>query len=727
MPASDPDNRRIDALLLQPPPGDLTGPYPALAYLKSYAEGRGWKVRIRDLGIEALYRQIAEENLHALLERADRLRGQLESARFLNPEQQHLYVRVLDATGVGLKPDLIDAAIRLFKDASSFYDYRAYSAARRTLDAFFRLLSAVHYPTTVTASEYPTVTFLKTMENVRAHGSSQYNPYMDYYENVLIPEIAANPPAVIGVSMVFAAQSVQALVLGRLLKERFPEAHVTMGGAYLSQWVMQMEQPQFEALFSCADTVICGEGEQPFSELLACVRNGRSLDGVPNLIQREASGRIMPGFGEMVYTDVADQPPPDFSDLDLGKYLAPEPVIPYALSRGCYWGKCAFCQNRYGDHRMRRYQTVPAAKAVAEMTRLSEKYGSRHFNFSNDVLDPAYLKTLSRALLDAGKAFVWNTDLRAEAAFTPEVCELMAAAGLNCTAIGFESGCQKVLDAMDKGNRVKTTAGVMKSLHGAGAAVQAMGIFGFPGETEADAERTVRFLEDHADAISYYVMGLLMVMPGSKMFDAPGAYGVSSVGFENNPLKTPEPVWRSDRRLSPDAVHRLYDRLSRLESVYAINEYPYVGALSTNHGFLYFRKFGPDALKKLRTQETGRAAAVHEKLRSAGGKKDAGARKKIKPRPVASFAVFQPGLPAAEALHAYDPLQRGRASQGGRPLCLMTPTHFPIPVSEVEARFLSRVDGRRNLKAVLSKFHPGVHDDLLQFLALLVEKDILTI
>ena len=402
--------------------------------------------------------------------------------------------------------------------------------------------------------------------------------------------------------MVFASQSVQALVLGNLLKENFPDVHITLGGAYLSQWAMVMGETQLAALFQCADSVICGEGEAPLAKLLERIDNGEPLDGIPNLIRQENQTGMFQRFDELIYTDVSTQPPPDFTDLDLSAYLTPKTVIPYSISRGCYWGKCVFCQNRYGDYQMRRYQTVPVEKALAEMTRLSEQYHTDHFNFSNDVIDPAYLKQLSKVLIDSGKTFVWNTDLRAEKAFTKDLCKTMAKAGLNATAIGFESGCQKTLDAMDKGNRVEVTREVLKNLYEAGIATQAMGIFGFPGETEQNGEETVRFLEENVDRISYYVMGLLMVMPGSRMHFDPPAHGVTSISYGKNPLKTPEPVWTSNKRMTVNAVHRLYERLGRLENAFAINEYPYVGALSTNHGFLYFR-LGPDILKKLRAEE----------------------------------------------------------------------------------------------------------------------------
>jgi radical SAM superfamily enzyme YgiQ (UPF0313 family) len=395
----------------------------------------------------------------------------------------------------------------VLRDGAKFYRYPIYRKACLLLEAFYGLLSAVFFPTRVTSSEYPTVRELGSFEAVAAHCRGSVNPYVDYYENVLFPSIASTQPKIVGISMVFSSQSVQALVLGKMVKERFPRMHVVLGGAYLSQWVLLMKEEQLRALFSFADSVICGEGENPFSELLDRVVGDRPLDGAPNLIYPDRAGAAVRRFAALEYADLSDLPPPDYSDLELGAYLSPEPVVPYCISRGCYWGRCAFCQNRYGDNRVRRYQAVPVEKAVSEMGLLSEKYGAAHFNFSNDAIDPAYLKKLSEALESGGKKFFWNTDLRAEKGFTADLCVQLARAGLNCVAIGFESGCQKTLDAMDKGYEVETLRRVMKNFYDAGVAVEAMGIFGFPGETEQDGELTVRFLEENSDRISYYVVG----------------------------------------------------------------------------------------------------------------------------------------------------------------------------------------------------------------------------
>lgn len=616
----------LDALLIQPPPGDLTGPYPASAYLKAYAEKEGFRVRVEDLGIKVFHFLAQEKEFKRLMHEAKRLQTALEAERFPGPAGLNRY-RILGsamAHGATANPALEAAGI--FQNPKQFYVYRQYKRACTLLEAFYKLLSALYYPTLLSPSEYCGPGEFANFDDIFSHRSRTLNPFIDYYETALFPEIYKIKPSVVGISMVFASQAVQALVLGKLIKERFPDIHLTLGGAFLSQWALVMDEPLLLKLFACTDSIVCGEGEKAFSQLLEYASGRRSLKAVGNLIYLDRSTGRIERFSELEYTDLSSLPPPDYTDLDLGLYLSPEPVIPYCISRGCYWGRCVFCQNRYGDNHMRRYQAVPVEKAVDEISNLSKKHGSAHFNFSNDAIDPAYLKRFSEAVLRGGKKFSWNTDLRAEKNIDPPLCSLMSRAGLNSVAIGFESGCQKTLDAMDKGYRVETIRRVMKNLYDARIATQAMGFFGFPGESHEEGLVTLRFIEDNIDRISYYVMGLLMVLPGSRMYDDPEKYGITSITYEKNPLRLPLPVWRSGRRISAAQVENLYKRLNRLEEIYEINDYPYAGGLSTNHSFLYF-KLGPDILKRLKLEEKKHSLSL---LKASGSKNGALDHKRLR-------------------------------------------------------------------------------------------------
>lgn len=713
------------AMLFQPPAGDLTGPYPALPYLKAYAEQQGHKVLIRDAGIEAFHFLTQEERLRALLDRAGALRVKLEAQRSLDAEEQHCYKLLTSTVALEATPELIADSIGLFRNKHRFKNYRAYKQATRILDAFFELVSGVHSPTVVTCSEYPTAQEINSFDGVLAHRESALNPYVEYYEEILVPQLAQHQPSVVGISMEFASQSVQALVLGSLIKERLPNIHVTMGGAYLSQWVLLMGESQLDWLFTCTDSVVCGEGDQAFCQLLDRIARSISLDGVPNLLYRR-NGRLE-RFSQLEYPDVRELPPPDFTDLDLDAYLIPSRIIPYAVSRGCYWGKCAFCQNRYGENRMRRYQTVPVEKAIDEMALLSERHDTHHFNFSNDVLDPRYLERFSKAVMDSGRKFIWNTDLRAEKTITGELCTLMAGAGLNSVAIGFESACQRTLDAMNKGKEVETIRRVLKDLYDQGVATQAMGILGFPGETEEEAEMTVRFLENNIDRISYFVVGLLMVVPGSRLHEDPERYGITSISYENNVLMAPLPVWRSNSRISPQVVRHLYHKLGHLEEVYAINEYPYVGALSTNHSFLYFQS-GPDVLKRLKGQERKRLTDLVQVFRLSDHK----ARKKrlnsIVPRLVLDGSLYTSPFPLDRIQYQERaPRERLNPLPGHAADYLVSRSGIAVRLGNLELQLLAGMDGKRSLKSILARFDKADRDRLLNFLLNLASADLVAL
>jgi radical SAM superfamily enzyme YgiQ (UPF0313 family) len=684
---------------------------------------------VRDLGIEALHYLSQPERVADMLDRVRQQCYKMEASSSLNAEQQRQYGRLLSVLPAHGPPEWFSQQIQLFRQQDAFYDYRRYQQARKGLNTLFNLFSAAHYPTTLTAATYPTATMLGTMDNIQAHQDPAVNPYISYYEKILFPFIAARRPALVGISMVFANQSVQALVLGRMIKDRFPEIHITLGGAYLSQWAMTADDAHLDQLLDCAHSIVCGEGEKAFTDLLVRVLNDQSPANLPNLICRnEVNGNLL-RCRQLNYTDCSEQPPPDFSDLDLTTYLAPQIVIPYCISRGCYWGRCVFCQNRYGDHRMRRYQTVGVEKAVAEMGALADRYGSLHFNFSNDVVDPAYLKKLSHAMLDSGRDFLWNTDLRAEKAYDAQTCELMARAGLKSVAIGFESGCQKTLDAMDKGKQVATVAQVLRNLYTAGVATQAMGIFGMPGESEADGEETVRFLETNADHISYYVMGLLMVLPGSRMHRDPDNHGVTAISYDRNPLKTPEPVWWSDTRMSLASVNMLYARLSRLEQIYAIDEYPYVGGLSTNHGFLYYT-LGPDILKRLRLSEQAELNRIRRLLGLDGPSAGIKHLKTVVPRQIlpsrlhrSRFALHRLSMEPGDEARSVPELNP--ADDNDFLLLAGVDSQLPIMVGRPEIKLLNRIDGRRSLGDVVKKVEKTEIKRALSFIGFLVQNQVI--
>jgi hypothetical protein len=455
--------------------------------------------------------------------------------------------------------------------------------------------------------------------------------------------------------------------------------------------------------------------------LLDCRRDGTPLSDVPNLICREEdTGRIRQS-PDLVFTDLTQQGPPDYSDLDLGAYLIPEPVLPYLITRGCYWQRCAFCQNRIGKYRPRPYQSVPVDKALEELSGMAQRHHCRHFHFSVDVIDPDYLNAFSKKLVDSPVPFFWHTNLRAEKEFTPELCRQMADAGLTSVAVGLESGCQTTLDLMDKGLDIATLEQTLENLYNAGVATQVTGIFGFPGESEYDAQLTVAFLENHIHAISNFDMQLLLVQPGMPMHQDPDSFGVSLISYDQAFLMTPEPLWKAARRIPLGAVNRLFEQLGLLEAGgYVINDHPYVGAPCANHSLLYFRQ-GPYILKRLRSLENMEHQQAHRVFGMDHNHRVVAAIQPKVPRLRFPYTLYRsPYL--HERAHFGTMGARGRhpTTAGAGWDYLLDPVNIPLQVEPGIERILARIDGRRNLQAVLEPASGDGFADVLLFFIRLV-------
>ena len=58
---------------------------------------------------------------------------------------------------------------------------------------------------------------------------------------------------------------------------------------------------------------------------------------------------------------------------------------------------------------------------------------------------------------------------------------------------------------------------------------------------------------------------------------------------------------------------------------------------------------------------------------------------------------------------------------------LIDPIHLPIAVGQIEQRVLKRIDGRRNLKAILSKTPDAAYSRLIHFLMRLISQELVVV
>jgi hypothetical protein len=98
---------------------------------------------------------------------------------------------------------------------------------------------------------------------------------------------------------------------------------------------------------------------------------------------------------------------------------------------------------------------------------------------------------------------------------------------------GFESGSQRVLDLIDKGNDLNRVDQILHNMHAVGLKAGVSWFIGFPGETPAEAQQTYDFVHKRRDriAISVYA-GTFMLGADTLVFADPSRYGIDIVRSE---------------------------------------------------------------------------------------------------------------------------------------------------------------------------------------------------
>ncbi len=510
---------RMNVALIFPPQGHFTQPYLSLPSLAAWLRQNGIeRVEQIDANIEAYDWILSKERLGRSLAKL-RESGEferLESSGGLNYSGMERYQQLSEIELIGDEVVAgIEEAKRILRSPEDFYDYEKYLWAGRTLEQGLRLFSAEFAPTRLTAHGFiMRHSIERSAEIVEAASNRDENPYIEYFEEILLPQLKAQDPDLIGISVTFPSQAIPTVTLARLIKAWKPSVHITLGGGLMAYVAEKMaKQP---AIWSVIDSFVLLEGERPLLELCRVLENGGSLDEVSNLIYGTEAGvvRTTPHKDPL---DIKTIPTPDFDGLPLDKYITPELVLPVAATRGCYWGKCVFCTLYTVIGPGYRGRTVE--QTVEDLKILSEKHNTRSFYLAIEDLPPNMAKRLPEAILEAGLDVQWWSDARLEhEVFDQEVCDNLAKAGCKRIAFGYESSSKRVLDAMCKGIDPEASLELIQRVRNAGISVTLYAMVGFPSETLEEARGTLQTILDHQSLIQEVSVRVFYLDERSEIF-----------------------------------------------------------------------------------------------------------------------------------------------------------------------------------------------------------------
>ena len=596
------DRKTSKVMLLFPPEWVPTAPYLALPSLTAVLRGAGHTVIQRDINIEMYDHFFTTEFLiwvKARLGMQLRPLQDKERAGTLTEREADQKAAVEQAYAV----DVFDLAERA-EDAKvivrgeRFYQADQLEGALNTFREAMQYISAAYYPASLVF--YPMESNLGYRPGVSKEvfaclDDEQVNVYRGICNQLVLPSVSKEKPDVVGISIGTQMQLLAGLTFCKMIKETFPHTKIVIGGNVVTR--LQEELPKHERFFTeVFDAAILYEGEHALLWYLEALNGQRAMETVPNLMYRNDAGVQQ---SKDVYTEKTTALPlPDFDGFPLDRYFVPERIIPYLATRGCYWGRCTFCD--HGQGYFDQYRGMTVQLVVEQVKALRDKYQCRHFLFSDESYPPALFKKVSQLLVDQNVGIKWTTLIRFEETLQdPAVWELAAKAGCCTLYYGMESANERVLNLMDKHAKTSVIRNNLHQAAKAGIWNHVMAFYGFPGETREEALDTRKFLLDNQPVIHSTELFYFVAYRHTQMVRHPEKFGITIHKQEEYDL----PLDFYYTLNEPGGISCL-DAMQLCEEFYRNDFQPWaVRVNSREHVFLYISKFGTNKLPQIYAQQ----------------------------------------------------------------------------------------------------------------------------
>lgn len=518
-------------------------PYLSVPLLTAYLRGQGLTVKQRDLNVEIYDAFLSREAVEAAVERLIHDYGPNANRtpfRPKLPDREAVRWAIANGPALAAKVEQAKAVIR----SQAFYDGPLSLSAFVTLTQCLGVVSLQYFPAELEFTRFRPAYAEDSSRNLqKAVKDPLTNPFLGYFRSHVLPDLERSQPDIIGISIPTMGQMLAGMTLAAMIKEAGLPAHITIGGPHIT--MLREQLLKVPRVFEWIDSAVIGAGERAMLGLAEALDGKKSLSAVPNLIYKDpaasGSSRILFNMEKPIFdrrpkpgnggeTKTAEREPdelPDFDDLPLERYFAPEPILPLLTAHGCYHGKCAFCNVGFGWNNA--YHQLSAEKIVDQMLTLQKKYGARHIFFADEAITPKNLRHISALLEAKGSPLHWGGCVRFERPLTAELLSAVSRGGGRMMLFGLETASEVMIERMDKGIQLEYMSRILKEGAAAGIWNHTFFFFGFPGETIENAQDTVNFVYAHQQWIHSASLGTFLLERYAPAHLYPEKFGITKV------------------------------------------------------------------------------------------------------------------------------------------------------------------------------------------------------
>jgi len=304
-----------------------------------------------------------------------------------------------------------------------------------------------------------------------------------------------------------------ALKYVELIKNILPNSLTVIGGPHTTFMASETLKSS-ENL----DVVVMGEGEETMVDLANhCTESIQDLDEVKGIVYRDLnSGNFKTTQQRPLINDLDSLPFPARHLVPFDSYGASQKQTGGIItSRGCVYS-CSYCSSSLIMGK--KFRSRSPNNVVDEIQELIDQYQIKDIGFMDDT----FMLNKRRANDIANEIKARDLDLSFVASSRVDsvdqnLLQNLKNSGLKTIYYGVESGSQRILDLMKKGITLKQAEDAVKSAKNVDLEVLTSFILGYPGETEEDMNKTIKFSTKLDSDYSQY--SILTPFPGTPIYN----------------------------------------------------------------------------------------------------------------------------------------------------------------------------------------------------------------
>ncbi|MEY3851935.1 MAG: hypothetical protein RI910_915 [Verrucomicrobiota bacterium] len=373
----------------------------------------------------------------------------------------------------------------------------------------WQALCASHWPTPIAPNEREskTVILYASHEEVVACASSMARGSFGEWTRRQLMQ--GHRPDLVGLSVMFSGQVIGALAITAVVRELWPEVPVVWGGAHVTALAEPISR---DAVYGQGiDGFVVGYAERTWVELLDSVASG-------NPWPKEV-------FAAGTQQFRAKEDPKAVPAFDLSGYGAGGLTLPVQASRGCAYGKCAFCTYPKIEGKHRKLD-LAGLETVIQLA--AERDAVLSFKDSLLVLNQLI------AIGDMIKGRVmWSACTKLHPNLNVQTMKRLHAEGLRTLEVGLETLDESSQELINKPQKPEVLTSFLDAAAESGVAVVINYMTGLPGADAAAEAYWLKVVRDEVASrpalnamIEHNTFQLEMISP---MGLDPQAFGIEVV------------------------------------------------------------------------------------------------------------------------------------------------------------------------------------------------------